>query len=368
MEFSFVSSLIHTEQPTQGDYGAVFKINVLLAFLFILIGSSAAYLMSLYYDQPQLLVIYLFLLPILLVNAINSVQNAGLKKNLRIKQFSIIELCSIVVSTIITLILLLDGQGVIAIVYGQLIKYFSACLLLMLNKDYLSVRNLGTDELRKKHWNYGKYILGEKSLGIGMSYLDTFLVHHFLGASVLGIYDLLKRMVFRPLLAAYNALEQVVFPMLSNAVNKNSFRKIFSSYLNVNAFFFLSLIGVVVTPFLLRYFPPLYREYENILQLVILLAISILIFNPVDIVCYSLGLTRKYFHWVLFYSLVQIALTIWTLSIGLVVFLKAIILFNLITYLLSYFVLIRKHTSIKFWEWGRLAFILMLFVLCYLWF
>lgn len=368
MEFSFVSSLIHADNPSQGDYGAVFRINMQLACFFAAIGAGVAYLMSLYYDQFQLFNIYLFLLPVLFVSTINSVQNAGLKKNLRIKQFSIIELVSIIVSSFFTLLLLLNGQGVIAVIYGQLIRYFLACLLLVLNKDYLYFRNLGTADLKNKHWNYGRYVLGEKSLGIGMSYLDTFLVHHFLGAHILGIYDLMKRMVFRPLLSAYNALEQVVFPMFSNASDRQSFREIFNGYLNVNAVFFLALIGVILTPFVLSYFPPEYAEYELVLQLIILLAISILIFNPVDIVCYSLGLTKSYFHWVLLYSLVQIALTIWTLSIGLVVFLKAIILFNLFIYLLSYFVLIRHHTSIKFWEWGRLAFILLLFVLCYLWF
>ncbi len=366
MEFSFVSSLIHEAKPLKEDYGAVFRINIFVSITAALVGLCVSFLMASYYEAPELSIIYLWLLPILFLAAYTSVQNAGLKKNLEIRKFAIIELIGVVVTFIMTLLLLFFGFGIYALIIGQLVKYLSTTIILYSSVGYLSISDGSSPAVRAKHWNYGKYVLTEKSLGIGMSYLDTFLVHHFLGAQVLGIYDLLKRIIMRPLLSAYNAIEQVVFPMLSNAESREDFRKVFTSFIRGNNIYFVAVVGIFLSPYILRFFPLTFGDYVYELQLLILLALSILIFNPVDIVCYSLGITKKYSSWVLCYSLVQIIIAIFALQIGLAPFLMAMIFFNVVTYLLSYFVLIHKRTDIRFLEWSKYALVFIVLTLCFI--
>lgn len=354
LEYSFVSSLIHSDIINDKDYKSVFVINLKLALAFAMLGVLLAALLSFYYNKPSLLWHHALLLPILLFVGYSSVQNAGLKKNLDIKKFSQIELVSIIVYFIVTLVLLQLGWNIMALIAGQLAKAASSALMLYLKTSYMQ---LGTQSDRSKsdtHWNYGKYIMGEKSLGIGMSYLDVFLIHHFLGAQVLGIYDLLKRMVLRPLISAYHAIEQVVFPMLSKATEEPvAYRKVYNSLIKLSSIFLLTLAGIFFVEPVLSFFPVAYASYDTVLRLIICLAVSIIIFNPVDIVAYSLDITKRYFNWIMIYSVVQIVAMFVSLCAGLEPFLYTMILFNLVTYVLSFFVLVKGKTSISFIDWAK---------------
>jgi len=303
IEYSFVSSLIHTEAPDDQDFSAVFRINLKMVALFILVGGLLAVALASYYSIPILINYYFYLAPLLILMAFTSVQNAGLKKELRMRTYATTELTSLVVSFIVTAAFLLAGYGVIAIILGQLAKYLVGSVLLSVYAGYIKLSVVPADDIRKNHWDYGQYILAEKTLGVGFSQMDTFLIHHFLGAEVLGIYDLLKRMVLRPLLTVYGAIEQVVFPLLCNTENTTSYRAVFISFIRTNYIFLLTLIGLLLTNYLLQFFPESYQSYDYVFKLIILLAVSMMIFNPVDIVAYSLDKTKKYFYWILSYSM-----------------------------------------------------------------
>ena len=366
LEYSFVSSLIHMEGAGPQDYKSVFDINTKLALLSAAVGLLIVGLMSLYYEKGDLLWYYVWLVPILFFISYSSVQNAGLKKQLLIRTFSEIELSAFIMYVIVTALLLYLGMGVIALICGQLAKAVAAAALLWWRTAYLQLSSKSSKEKTAQHWSYGKYIMGEKSLGIGMSYLDVFLIHHFLGAQVLGVYDLLKRMVLRPLISAYNALEQVVFPMLTTAsAEPEAFRQVYISLVKLSGVFLLALLGLFFVESILSFFPESYADYDTVLRLIIVLAISIIIFNPVDIIAYSLDLTQKYFNWIIIYSVVQIVVMFISLGAGLEPFLYTMISFNLLVYLLSFFVLFKSRTVITFWDWAKpvLAFVLVM-LLC----
>ncbi len=364
LEYSFVSSLIQATQAGPQDYKSVFDINIKLALLSAAVGLLIAGLMSLYYEKGDLLGYYVWLMPILFFISYSSVQNAGLKKELLIRTFSEIELSAFMMYVIVTAFLLYLGKGVAALIYGQLAKAVAAAVLLRWRAAYLQLGTKSSKEKTAQHWSYGKYIMGEKSLGIGMSYLDVFLIHHFLGAQVLGIYDLLKRMVLRPLISAYNALEQVVFPMLSKAsAEPEAFRKVYISLIKLSGVFLLASLGLFFVEPILSFFPESYADYDTVLRLIIVLAISIIIFNPVDILAYSLDLTQKYFNWIIIYSVVQIVVMLISLAAGLEPFLYAMISFNLVVYLLSFFVLFKSSTVITFWDWAKPGLALVMVIL-----
>lgn len=354
LEYSFVSSLIQAKKIDSQDYKSVFDINIKLALLSAAIGLLIAWLMSLYYGKGDLLWYYIFLAPILFFISYSSVQNAGLKKELLIRKFSEVELSSFIMYAVITALLLYRGFGVMALIWGQLAKALCTAFLLMWRTGYISLSTKSNKEKSLRHWSYGKYIMGEKSLGIGMSYLDVFLIHHFLGAQVLGIYDLMKRMVLRPLISAYNAIEQVVFPMLSKTTDEPAaYRKVYNSLIKISSVFLLTLAGIFFVEPVLSFFPAAYASYDTVLYLIICLAVSIIIFNPVDIVAYSLNITKRYFNWILIYSVVQIVVMLVSLAAGIEPFLYTIILFNLVTYLLSFFVLVKGRASISFIDWAK---------------
>jgi len=365
IDYSFSSSLIHEEAPETHNYTAVFFINLKLAVVLVLLGGTVLLAMSLYYDKSILIYYFLLLTPVVFIMAYVSVENAGLRKNLRMKSFSLIELVSLLISFAVTAILLVFNWGVLAIIIGKLAKHLCSAAALNRIAGYLDLSAKPSPAVRQKHWEYGQYIVAEKSVSSGLSQLDSFIIHHFLGAEVLGIYDLLKRMVVRPFVLVYGAIEQVVFPLLCRPENRANYAKLFGSFIRTNYIFFLALLGLPLTTWILQFFPEPYQEYDHIFQLIILLAISMMVFNPVDIVAYSLDKTKRYFYWILSYSLVQMVLMVIALQQGLETFITVMIFYNLITYMLSYFVIVDKETKVSFWSWSQLALFGLIVTICF---
>lgn len=357
-EYGFVSSLIQMKEPQPRDYNAVFRINQKFCWFYLPIGLGLSFLLSWFYGTNAYAYYFIMLLPILVLATYNSVQNAGLKKALRIKIFAGIELIGTISMVLVTVCLLYKEWGVMALVIGQLVRAISVSLALYFKASYLKMRGTkATADEREKHWNYGKYILVEKSMGIGISHVDVFLINHILGAQTVGIYDLLKRMVLRPLISAYNAMEHVTFPLLAEVSdNPSKFRAVFSKIVKSNYFFFLSLTGLFLANWVLGFFPAIYHDKAELLQLIILLALSMMILNPVDIVAYSLDRTRRYYKWVLCYGSIQILVMLFSLTYSLNVFLVAMIVYNLLVYGASYFVVVRRDSGILFTDWIRPVF------------
>ena len=95
----------------------------------------------------------------------------------------------------------------------------------------------------------------------------------------------------------------------------------------------------------------------------IIWACSLIIINPLDIISYSLNLTRKHFRWVIVYSLLQVVIMLFSLQKSLTVMLISLIVFNLVMYLISFEVLFRADRRLSLVDWSRpLRFFLVMIV------
>lgn len=370
LEYGFVSSLIHEETPELKDYRSVFRINVKMVVLYIPLGFLLTMLLVWWYQVTQYVYYFLLLMPILFFTAYNSVNSAGLRKELQIKKSALIEFSGTLMLFLVTAGLLYVGWGVKGLIAGQLARAAVISGALATTTSYMRGQENALDSAsRQKHWDYGKYVIGEKVMGIGLSHVDVFLVNHFLGAGTLGVYDLLKRMIFRPLVVAYNAMEQVTFPLLSAAVRvPQKFRDVFVSTIRANYIFFLSLLGIFLVEWVLGFLPAEYQGMHRVIELLLILGVSMMILNPVDIVAYSLNRTKHYYGWVVAYGIVQIVVMFVTLQMGLENYLIAMTVFNLLVYVLSYFVVVKRDSGIAFWDWVQpillfITFMLLLFLI-----
>ncbi len=369
LEYSFTSSLIHKASVTRLDYQAVLKINLIAGLIFLAIGVVTTYFLASYYDNSDIFKYYLCLSSILLLWQATSIQNAGLKKNLRFKQFSLIDVGASLVNFLIAMGMIKGGYGVESLIAGQLGKAAFLFVTLSLTTTFIGFSFRGTRALVAEHIEYGKYIMGEKSFGVLMGYTDTFLVHHFLGVEILGIYDLLKRIIMRPLTAAYVSLEQVIFPLLTKANQAVSeYKELFRNFTKLSSVFMLCLLMALMGEELLSFFPIAYQEQVDIFLYLIIYSCSLIVSNPIDIVSYSLDMTEKYFRWAVVSSLVQLLVMIVSLQWGLPVMLISLTVSSLVLYMLSYSVLFRTDQRMSSIDWARPVhfFILLLVVLALL--
>lgn len=363
IEYSFTSSLIHTVEPGRLDYQAVLFINIKVGIVFLLVSGLVAYGLSVYYTSTSIGYYYIGLVPVLLLGLISSIQNAGLKKELRIRQLAGVAIGSSLLYAVVTAVLLVLGYGAGALVAGQVCKAIGMVILLVLTTQYLSLDFKGINAHKEKHQKYGQYIVAEKSFGIGLSYLDTFIVHHYLGAEVLGVYDLLKRFIMRPIMSSYQAIESVVFPILTKVkADLVAFQKTFDHLTWITLPFYGVVVLIFFSDRLLAFLPEVYQSYGQLLNLLIIYAAAHIVVNPIDIMAYALDKTRLFFLWTVGYSVVQVGLMVWGLSYGVETMVGAMVFSLLLFYVLSYFVLMRGRVKLINWLYPVLGFLLLVFV------
>ena len=373
LDTSFNSSLIHTDEPTQNDYQSVWALNTRLSLLLSIILISLVAIFEWVSNKNNIFLPALSLLPLLLFSAFNSVHFTGLKKNMRFRSLGVIDIIATTFQFVAILLLAFLKFGLWALVIGLYIKYITSCLILIgTSRTYCSMSLSMNNETWKKHYTYGKYIISEKGLSSLLSYTDIFLIGHFLGFQQLGIYDILKKMVMRPIVILYASIEQIVFPLLSNAKNLvedyNKVYKEFSRFILILFFPVLMLI-YINGYYVLQLFPSPYSEQSLMLGAIVLWACTTLFINPIDIILYSMGRTRLFFKWYLSTYLIQLAIMWFTIQVNLNVFIKSLSLINIFFWLISYSLIIRPSTSLKpkpYFEIGILSLpILIVLVLLY---
>ena len=368
MDFGFVSSLIQKKEVTAADYTAVFRLHLQALLIYIPIGLLIVIALAIFYDKTKLITYFLWLIPFLILWSYITVQAGALKKAFNTQRFALIEIGGTVSMFAMTCGLLMVGWGVTALIAGQLAKVVAMGAGYASYQGKQSISSPFSSEMKKHHWDFGKYVIGEKVFGIGLSYVDIFLVHHFLGPHVLGIYELLKRLVMRPVVSAYVAIEQVTFPLLSKAAGLPAkFSEAFDGIMKFNYFFFFILPLIFIAPWILSFFPESYQLETSLFKWLVLLALAIIIHNPVDIVSYSLGRSKDYYNWVWKYGILQIIVMIFAVQLGIITLIQTTIVYNLIAYVISFWVLGMKESGLSLESWVRPVIIYVLIVSAIVW-
>ena len=351
IEYAFNSSIIHHKEIDRPDYRAVFRLNLCVSIIVILIGVIATLIIS--YRSHRFLFLYLFLglSPILILCSNISVQYAAMRRALRFKMIAISDVIGNLLYFFCLITLLYFQFGVWALMVAYLFKYSSILLWLIISDwTYTDFSFKAEKRIISRHYNYGKYIIGEKGLSSVLSYADSFVVGHFFGLHVLGIYDILKKAVIRPISAMYSALESVIFPLLSKEQDRPfHFNIIFRDFMAITRLVFIPVFFVIFLfgEQLIRIFPPDYHDYASLIRAIAFFGISVIIANPIDILLYSKGKTKTFFRWQLGISIPYLAVMILASYQGIHTMIVAMGLFYVIIYLASYFLMNREGLRIK---------------------
>lgn len=355
IENGFTSSLIHSNSENPEDYNAVLTINngiAILCSLLLILTCFICYI----FQQPILYIKgVIFLLPCLFLAAFNKTQITGLQNKLNFKAIAKLEFWSSLTYLITLLILTYFKMGVWILLCAFLSKFLFTFIFIKASGLQISDQSFDTTNKQiKRHWEYGKYISGEKLISAFITYADTFVVSMTLGLSTLGIYEIFKRIVIRPITILYNGIEQLFFPLLSKSnTDSSGFRKVyrnltfFSKYLFINIVCFL----YVQSDFILSFLPISYQDYGETVRAICVFGATVIIVNPIDILLYSRGQSKLFFNWILAYSIPLLLVIYISSSFGLNTMIYSTSVFYILLYVISYYLLIRKNTPLSYTEY-----------------
>ena len=120
----FGSALIQKKRPTQSDYSTIFHFNMALAVVMYLILYFSSPAISRFYSIPLLCDVLRIQGLILFIYALNLVQRAMLKKQLKFKVIAITRVITSVIALVVTIVMAVLGFGVWALVAQYLISGF----------------------------------------------------------------------------------------------------------------------------------------------------------------------------------------------------------------------------------------------------
>ncbi len=181
-----------------------------LAWVFIYIG----YTNSQYWISCCLAGLILFL------QCTGSIHKSILKKTLQFKVLNIIELLSVLTSSIVSVSLAYYGMGIYALLALPLTNAIISTTLLLWNGRFAFGRIGSIDHYTITHWwRFAMYQISDRVISFLNSRSDTIVIAHYLGLESLGIYEVLKQVIVRPLILISTFFGPVMLPFMSNFSN-----------------------------------------------------------------------------------------------------------------------------------------------------
>jgi O-antigen/teichoic acid export membrane protein len=311
------NALIYQQSLSQAQRSSLFWLNLAAGgLLFVIIFSSAPVLSHLF-RSAELESLLRWTASIFLIVPCGQQFQALLEKDLRFGVLAIIDITSLLGGFIVAVSCAATGQGVFALVWGQL-TYAGAKALSLIAAKW-------ADGKPSLHWDYndvrgflhfGIYQMGERSINYFSERLDQIIIGSLLGAQALGYYSFAFNLTIVPISRFNGVFTRVAFPVFAKVQDDASaLRRGYLRLLEVIAFVnFPVLLGIAaVAPTLM---PVVFgKSWEPAVPLVQLLAIVSLLRatgNPVG----ALLLARGRADWGLYWNIVHLLLHVPALLAG----------------------------------------------------
>ena len=215
IESGLWSGLIQKKNRTEIDYSTAFIFNLAVSILIYILLFIIAPLISGFYGLPVLTKITRVLGLSIVINSIAIVQRAILNIKYDFKSLAIVNLISIIVSGIASIILAMNGYGVWALVIRQILHSMLVTIILWIFYGQ-SIPLIFSRQSFNQLFRYGSRILAAGIYGKILNNISNVLIGKYYTATDLGLYSQAKAISNYSANVATSVLKQVTFPILSS--------------------------------------------------------------------------------------------------------------------------------------------------------
>lgn len=244
--FSF--ALIRKEKVSRIEYETVFWFNTFISILFFLLLWFASPYIAEFFNKPILSKIVKAVSLGLLINAAGSIQNIGLRRDLKFKELAVGGIASKLISGFIAILLAVKGIGVWALVLQQLINNF-------LRVGFMFFYNRLLPRLRfsfvkfKELFNFSSKLLYGGIVYSVVSNIYPVIIGKYFSASDVGFFDKAKTIQGFPVQFFTGIVQQVTLPSFSKIQNDNiRFKNAYRNAIKISFFaIILPLVLIVIS-------------------------------------------------------------------------------------------------------------------------
>jgi len=227
------NAIIHRQDADRDQLSSLYWLNILAGIIVCVVTIALSPLIVSFYNQPRLSSLIIWGAIIFLVTPIGQQFQMLLQKELKFDQLAKVEVATTIVGFVVTAVTAYLGQGVFALVWGQLTKAICRSTLLTTLgwttwHPHLHFRLADT----KGYLSFGLYQMGERSINYFSANVDYLLIGKFLDPVTLGAYTFAYQLVTMPLLKLNPVMTQVAFPLFAKKQMDNE--ALCRGYLSMN--------------------------------------------------------------------------------------------------------------------------------------
>lgn len=301
-------AIIYRQDATREELSSLYWLNLLAGIIVFSLTWAAAPLAVAFYNEPRLYDLMRWAAVMFLVIPLGQQFQILLEKELQFNQIAKVDIAAVTIGAIFAVSFAIAGQGVFALVWGELAKVGMRSMML-LRIGWPRWRPGFRFKIRdlKGYLGFGLYQMGEGSVNIFSAKVDYLIIGKFLGPTVLGAYMLAYQLVVMPLIKINPIMTRVAFPVFAKKQSDDLALR--SGYLQVIKFLALIILplltGLAVTASLVV--PLVFGEgWEMAIPLIQILAVVGMLKslgNPVGSVLLAKGRVDIGFKWNLFVAL-----------------------------------------------------------------
>lgn len=209
-------SVIWKQDATREQLSTLYWLNIMAGVAVFCIAIAISPLVAAFFRQPRLIGLIFWAAFIFPISAIGSQFQTLLQKNLRFDRLAMVEIASAALGATVAVTTALMGQGVLALIWGQLAICTSASLLYC----YIGLRKWRPRLVfkpRNLHGfiSFGLYQMGQQAVNAFAVNVDYIMVGRFLGPRLLGAYMLAWQIMVAPMTKMNPVLTRVAFPVFA---------------------------------------------------------------------------------------------------------------------------------------------------------
>lgn len=216
-------AIIQRQGVAESHLSSFFWINVSTGVVLFICIVLIRPIVVIYFKQVDLSKYLIFAAFIFLIMPVGQIFSTLLRKELKFKTLSKIEIAGMVVYSVFTVGLALAKFGVLSLIFGQLIRsLFTVCILFFIfRKSWLPKLHFSIKEI-KSYLSFGAFQMGRKTVNYLSSNIDYIIIGGFLGPSALGFYTLAYQIMTFPLTKSNPVITKIAFPAFSKIQDDNS--------------------------------------------------------------------------------------------------------------------------------------------------
>ena len=301
-DLGFAVGLVHKQNITRKEYSSVFWVNLLLSVVLYAIVALSSPLFAAYYNEKILVSVIPIMGLQLIINAFGRMFFTFKTKQLEFKFIAIVDMLGLVLGTVLTILMAANGFGVYSLVFGYLLQSFVTQGIYWFSgiKTYPIAFHCNIREIFDL-LKIGGYQVGAQVLDYISNKIDIFLIGRFFGMELLGLYNLAKELVIKPIQIINSIVTSVATPAFAKF--QDNLAMIQEKYVDV-----LKLLSVFNFPIFIGFFvfaDPLALLLYGSEKMGVAVFIKILSFwgmfnsvgNPAGILMVAKGRTDLSFYW-----------------------------------------------------------------------